>query len=115
MSRRIAQVNELILSELSGLIARHIDLANGLITLSYAKTDPDLRATRIGVSVLPETLSGTALKLLRSHSAAFSGELRKKLNLKKIPRFRYEIDPGERIRDEIIRTIDSLEHEEKNL
>jgi ribosome-binding factor A len=109
MSRRIEQVNELIMGELAGMISRDIELENGLITVTYVKTSADLKSARVGISVLPASLSGTALKLLRRAAGAFSGELRKKLDLKAIPRFNYEIDPGEQRRSEIIDVLDSLD------
>jgi ribosome-binding factor A len=93
---RIEQVNELLRIELSNLIAKESLLENGLITISYVDCSHDLKTAKIGVSVLPENFSGTALKKLRQSSSAFSNRLRKKIKLKIIPRFTWLIDSTER-------------------
>jgi len=108
MSHRIQQVNELLKSEIANLVSREIFLENGLITITYVKCSPDLKQAKIGISVLPENISGTALKTLRQHSKNFSQNLKKKLNLKLIPRFRWEIDQQERHATEIDKIIEKL-------
>jgi len=98
---RIDQINELLRSELANLINREIILNNGLITVSYVNCSPDLKNAKIGISVLPDNLSGTAIKKLKKHSNQFCQILRKKLNLKNIPRFNWIIDPIEKNAAEI--------------
>jgi len=92
---RIDQINELIRSELANLISREIFLKDGLITVSYVDCSPDLNNAKIGISVLPDNFCGTALKKLRSQSGQFANTLKKKLKIKKIPRFTWLIDTTE--------------------
>lgn len=89
---RIEQVNELLREELASLIAQEIGLANVLITVNHVRCSPDLRIAKIGVSVLPENVTGTALKQLRKHTSSFSKILRKKTRLRTIPKFVWTID-----------------------
>lgn len=98
---RIEKINELLKRELSNLINRNIPIEEGLITITYAKCSPDLRYAKIAVSIMPENLYGSALKRLRQNSSAFSNELKKKLNLKFIPKFNWVIDKQEKHASEI--------------
>ena len=95
MPHRVAQVNELLKSELAQLINREIELLNGLITVTGVSCSPDLRYAKIFVSVLPENNTGSALKALRKQAGSFSKILKKRLNLKYIPKFNFSLDTGE--------------------
>lgn len=113
MSQRIEQINELLHSELAQLASREVYLENGLITILYIKTSPDLRNATVGISVLPENLSGSALRLLRKNARHFSDKLKKKLNLKFIPKFKFEIDKQERHAVEIDNIISEIQKNDK--
>ena len=93
---RVDQINELIRNELANLISREIFLPDGLITISYVDCSPDLNNAKIGVSVLSEKFNGTALKKLRHQSGQFANTLKKKLKIKKIPKFNWLIDTTEK-------------------
>ena len=93
---RVEQINELIRGELASLISREIFLPDGLITISYVDCSPDLNNAKIGISVLPDKFNGTALKKLRSHSGQFANTLKKKINIKKIPKLNWLIDTTEK-------------------
>lgn len=112
MSRRIEQINELLRRELAMLIAGHIDIGlSGLITVIEVKTSPDLRYAKISISVLPENKTGSALRELRKSNSYFSGELKKKISFKFMPKFNWVIDANERYAAEIDRVIDGLNEE----
>jgi ribosome-binding factor A len=96
MSHRIQQINEVLKYELANIISREGILDNGLITVTFVSTSPDLRYAKIGISVLPDHLFGTALKRLKSNSTFFSKELKKKLRMKFIPKFDWTIDDREK-------------------
>ena len=113
MSHRLEQVNELLRSELSNLLAREMPLENGLITITYVKCGADLKNATIGISVLPEGLSGTALEQLKRMSGQLARELNKKIKIKFIPRFYWEIDSLERNAIEIDKAIREARHDEE--
>ena len=96
MTRIIEQVNELLRGELARLVSQEIQLLNGLITVCYVDCSPDLKEAKVGISVLPDNLSKTALQRLEKRSNYFCQILKKKLNLKYIPRFTWLIDETEK-------------------
>ena len=108
MSRRIEQVNELLRAELAQLITRDQPLHNGLVTIIYAKCSPDIKQAKVGISVLPENLAGTALKNLRAANPTFANILKKKLKFKFFPKLIWQIDSGERYAAEIDRVFKDL-------
>ena len=96
MSERMLKINEQLRKEIAMLISKEIPMENGLITIIHAKTSADIKNTTLLISVIPENLSGSALKLLRKQSSTFRHELKKRLNLKYIPKLNWKIDPNER-------------------
>ena len=92
---RVDKINSLLLQELAKQIALKVTLPDSLITISYVECSPDLRTAKVGVSVLPENHSGSALKKLRQEQKNISASLRKQLNLKFIPNFNWQIDERE--------------------
>lgn len=106
------QVNELLRAELSNLIARENPLENGLITITYVRTGADLKKATIGISVLPENLSGTALRQLKRVSGHLAKELNKKLRIQFIPKFNWEIDSQERYAFELEEAISQIEKDD---
>ena len=105
---RINQINELLRSELANLINQEIKLDNGLITVSYVDCSADLKNAKIAISVLPDNQFGTALKKLKQHSSQFCQVLKKKLNLKNIPRFNWIIDDTEKNAAEIEKVLEQI-------
>jgi ribosome-binding factor A len=110
---RIDQINELLRQELGSLVSKEIPLENGLITISEVKCAPDLRNAKVLFSVLPENVTGTALRELRRHSSQFSNTLKKRLNLKFIPKFYWAVDTKPRHASEMEDYINKVIEEEK--
>lgn len=95
MSDRMIKINELLRAEIAKIVLEDVTLENGLITITQVKCSADLHEATVFISVLPEKLSGSALKILRAHSSLVSKKL-KRFNLKSIPRFNWKIDSQER-------------------
>ncbi len=98
---RIQRINELLKSELADLINKEIPLDEALITVSYVDCAPDLKSAKIGISIFPNNRTGSAIKAVRKKARYFRAILKKKLNLKIIPKLRILIDDRERHVDEI--------------
>ena len=108
MSNRMVRVNELLKAELAQFINQNIPLENGLITVTQVKASPDLKNATVLVSVLPDNITGTALKKLRQNSSVLRSQLKNKINLKYIPRLTWRLDPTERKADELEQVIKDL-------
>lgn len=96
MSHRISQLNELFKQELANLIIREMPMQDVLVTLAYVDCSPNLQHAKIGVSVLPDNRSESAIKALKQHSGLFAKILKKKLKLHHIPKFNWVIDETEK-------------------
>lgn len=112
---RMDKINELLRSELANLISRDFMVDGALATVTYVKCSPNLSQATIGVSVLPDKLTGTAVEQLRKQSSEFSGILRKKLRIKSIPRFNWVVDDRERHAAKLEDFINKMHDEEDNI
>lgn len=109
---RIEQVNELIKRELADLINKEICFESGLVTVSFVDCSPDCKDAKVGVSVLPINLAGTALKSLRRKSGVFAQILRKRTRLRRVPHFSWEIDNTEEEAGKIEDLLEQIKQEE---
>ena len=110
MSDRMLKINELLRSEIARIISEDVLLENFLITITQVKCSADLHEATVFISVMPVNFSGTALKLLRSHSSLVGKKL-KKLNLKSIPRINWKIDSQERFAADLEKAEEEIEED----
>lgn len=109
MSNRLPRINELIKKYVSEILARELDLKPGLfLTLSKVDTTPDLRYTRIFVSVFPEQEENYAMKTLKKEAYRIQGVLNKKLHLKILPRIEFFSDHTESRADKIEKILKNI-------
>ncbi len=102
MSDRLLKINELIKKHLGEIIARELDLKPGVfVTVAKVDTTPDLRYTRIFVSIFPEKEIDYAAKTLKKELYRIQGALNKKLVMKPLPKIEFKIDMTESKADEI--------------
>lgn len=106
------RVNEHLRDELALLVSREIPVDCGLITITYVDCAPDLNNAKVGVSVLPFNLAGSALRALRKNTSFFSKELMKRLRIRKIPKFHWTIDDTENQAAKIEAIIKKIKEEE---
>jgi len=106
----IDRLNELLRSKLAHLVSREVYLAGGLITITKVDTSPDLKFSKVYISVLPENLTGTALTKLRKNNALFSRQIAKTTRLRKVPKLKWLLDEGERQIVEVSKIMDSEEY-----
>ena len=105
---QIERVNELLLEELAQAINKEVGLPDALITVSFVDCDPDLKDARVGISVLPDRLAGTALRLLKSSTPQLTGLIKSRVKLRKLPRLIWEFDATEREAEKIEKLIDEV-------
>jgi ribosome-binding factor A len=103
---KIERTNELLKTELATALSRQAILEDVLITVTYVECSEDLKQAKIGVSVLPDRLAGTALRKLNSSTHILVGEIKKRLKLRRLPKFIWEFDASEREADKIEKLIE---------
>ena len=105
---QIERVNEILLEELAQAINKEVGLPGALMTVSFVDCDQDLKRARVGVSILPDNLAGTALRSLKSATPQLTALLKKRVKLRKLPHFIWEFDATEREAEKIERLIDDI-------
>lgn len=106
---KVERVNDLLLEELARAINREVAIENALITVSYVECSPDLKQAKVGFSVLPDKLAGTAIRKLTAATSQLVGILRSRTKLRKLPRLIWEFDATEREADKIEKLIREID------
>jgi len=106
---KIERINELLQEGLAEAVSREVALENALITVSYVDCSPDLKQAKVGISVLPDNLAGTALKKLNANTNVIVNILKKKTKLRRLPHLQWEFDATEREADKIEKLIAEIE------
>jgi len=105
----IERINELLLEELAQAVNREVMLENGLITITSVHCSPDFQQAKIGFSVLPDNLAGTALRRLSAATSQLVAVLKQRTRLRKIPHLIWEFDATEKEAAKIERLIAGIE------
>lgn len=103
------RINDILLQGLAEAVSKSVPLENGLITVTYVDCSPDLKQAKIGVSVLPDKLAGTALKKLNANTGNIINILKKSTRLRRFPHFDWEFDSTEREAEKIEKLIASID------
>lgn len=94
MNYRNLRVASLIRDELSKIMAREMEFPDMLVTVTEVEVDPKLGGASVKISVLPSEKAETVLKELISAGGKFQRFLNHKLNIKPMPKIRFELDRG---------------------
>lgn len=114
MSARDERAVSILLERVGAYIAREAG-RDTLITPTRATFSKDRKNATIFVSVYPEAQEGKALEFLMRHKDIFRNDLKKTTRFVRLPFIRFEIDKGERARqqfDEVSRDIEIPEERE---
>lgn len=106
------KLNELLREELAYAVNREVVIPNTLITISFVECSTDLKQARIGFSVLPDNMVGSASRKLNSSTSQLVGILRNRLKLRKIPHLIWEFDATEKEASRIERLIAQANEED---
>lgn len=105
------RINDLILEELASAVNREVNIEDALITITYVECSPDLKQARVGFSVLPDHLAGTALRKLTAATNRLVGLIKNRVKLRVMPHLIWEFDATEREANKIERLIASIDEE----
>ena len=102
MSQRIIKINDLVRQTVDEIMLKELSLKEGVfITIAKVDTSPDLRYTRIFVSIFPEAEVNYAIRTLQKEVYRIQGNLNKKLHMKPLPKVEFRVDFTESKADEI--------------
>ncbi len=102
MNARIERINELIKKHTNDIILKNLSLKDGVfITIAKVDTTPDLRYTRVFVSIFPEKEISYAMKTLEKEVFQIQGKLNKKLHMRPLPKIEFRLDLTESQADKI--------------
>lgn len=114
-SHRIERVNVLIHHELAGLILRSVnepDFNAAAVTITHVVTSPDLRHTRVLVSInAPPEKQRRMLGILKANRIALQHEMSRKVILKYTPQILFSLDESLAQGDHVLGLISKLEAE----
>lgn len=94
MNFRSERVSKLIREQLSEIIVREMEFPDTLVTITEVDVDKKLEGAKVKLSVIPSSASEHALHELGSAAGHLQHLLMKKINIKPMPRIRFEIDHG---------------------
>lgn len=114
MSTRTLRVNELIQRELSDILRKQYKDEAVAITITGVQVSPDLHEGKVFVAVTGEEDDEVrALRWLRNTSKEFRFELGRRIVLKHMPRFTYEIDVSTARGNRILSVLDEIAAQDK--
>jgi len=112
MPKRIEMINELIRKKLSEIILKEIEFPqNSLVTITKTLTSPDLKNSKIFITVLPEKFRGTILEILKKNSQNLSKKLQKQMTTKFTPNLIFQIDKQEIFATKVDKLLDEINKE----
>jgi len=115
MAHRVEKMNSLVREVFSDLLDQEISLKRGvLVTIAKVDTTPDLRYTRVSVSIFPEQEEGYALATLRHEQSRLQKALNSKLSMKIRPRIIILSDHTEQSADIIEKLLLEIKQEAKD-
>ena len=95
-SQRIKQVNMLIQEVLGEIFQKECHFPdNSLVTILAVETSPDLLYSTIIISVFPEAQEKEVMQYLEKDIFDIQQELNKKLEMRPVPKIRFEMDRTE--------------------
>jgi len=112
MSRRTEQLNQQFQTELSDIFLKEIEFPHdSLVTIVNVDIPEDLSMARVAVSILPVKYTGQILELLTKKSRSLEKILYRRLQMRFIPKLRFEIDRTEEKASVIDALLDEIKHE----
>lgn len=96
LSERIKKINDLLRDEVARIFLDELEKEDGiLVTVTSADTSPTLEHTTIMISVFPKEKRNEIFKKLKKQIYHIQQTLNHRLNMRPIPKIRFEIDPSE--------------------
>ncbi len=109
MSRRINKINELLKQQIGEAILRNLDLKQGtLITITNVRVSTDFKLAKVRISIMPFLNSEKILKILKNKRGIIQKVVNQKLEMKKIPKIKFELDKAEQRTEKVEQLIKQM-------
>ena len=109
MTKRIAQVNELIRAKVGRIILEELDMpTSSFATIIKVDTATDLKNSTIYISVMPDNRSQSTFKYIFSNRNRIQHLLAQQLSMKFTPKIHFKLDYTERAAAKIEEVLDNL-------
>jgi len=96
-SERIRKLNDLLRDEVGKILLHELRLSEGVfVTVLGANISPTLEHAAVHISVIPESKEKDILKMLKHRIFDIQQMLNKHLNMRPVPKIRFEIDATEK-------------------
>jgi ribosome-binding factor A len=114
ISKRIKRVNQLIKCEISQILLREIDYPKDiLVTVTRAETSPDLRESRVFISIMPEENGKKIIQFLNRRIYCLQQKINKKLKMKPVPKITFCEEKKTKEAARIEKILDELKKQKK--
>lgn len=90
------RINEILHRELAEGISQEVEFPDGLITVTGVDCASDFSYARVFISVLPDHLTGSALRALQKASGRLMERAKRHVKFRRLPKIRWIFDPIER-------------------
>ena len=109
MSERIKKVNELIKQELGQVILETVDFKPGtLVTIVDVDTAPNIRSSKVWLSVMPEKNKEAILNRLNNYINDIQSSLNRRLVMHYVPRIIFRTDNSPEFVKDIDKILDNI-------
>jgi len=109
MSQRLEKINELIHHKLSEIISKELEFPiNSLVTITRVETSPDIKYGKVYISVLPDNMRGSCLKIFKKNSHRLHKILKKEMLTKFTPNLKFLIDEQEIFATKVENLLDEI-------
>lgn len=104
---RIRQVNELLRKLIGEIVSREIELPlDVFVTITKVETARDLKHAKVFLTVLPDSKRVSTIRMIDRRVGMIQGMLRKRIEMKFIPRITFVFDEGVIKAQQIYDTLD---------
>lgn len=115
MLKRIPRVNQLLKKELGILILKEIDFPKDvLVTITRVETLPDLKESKVFISVFPENKEKEIIGVLARKIYFLQKKINQRLKMRPLPRLRFVIEEQTKEAGKIEELLSSLNLNKSN-
>ncbi len=110
--QRILRINELLQQQISKILLEEIEIPEGhLVTIIRVDTAPNLKSSKIWISIFPYQKRKKVLRILKVNSGKIQFLLNRRLTMHPLPRIMFKLDATEEKAEKIEETLNRIAKE----